>query len=365
VVSNIPNPNLKWEKTAQFNFGLDLGFFNRRINVAFDAYSSTTKDLLLNVPVPDITGFASQLTNIGKLRNRGIELNINTINTQGEFVWSSDLNFSLNRNKVLQLGPNNAPINYNDFSVAVRTEVGQPISNYYGYIFDGVYKNQSEVDASVHYPGTTAGDPIVRDVNNDGEITADDRTIIGNYQPTFIAGFKNTFSYKGIELSILLQGSYGSEIVNQQVRYSALWNGGRNGFADLSNYWKSESDPGDGKHFKPTIEPKGLQNQFSSYWVEDGSFLRVRNVRLSYSLNPQILDKLNILKAVRVYVNAENLFLFTKYSHYDPENTTYNSTSFSGISTTTSAFPSGAFLGVDYGSYPVPRVITVGVKADF
>jgi TonB-linked SusC/RagA family outer membrane protein len=365
LVNNIPNPNLKWEKTAQFNAGLDLSLFNRRVNVAFDAYSSTTKDLLLNVPVPDITGFSSQLTNIGKLRNRGIELNINTVNTTGAFGWQTDFNFSINRNEVLQLGPNNAPINYNDFSVAVRTEVGQPISNYYGYIFEGVYQNQAQIDGSPHYPGTTPGDPIVRDVNNDGEITADDRTTIGNYQPTFIAGFKNTFTYKGIELSILLQGSYGSEIVNQQVRYSGLWNGGRNGFADLSNYWRSESEPGDGKHFKPTIEPKGLQNQFSSYWVEDGSFLRVRNIRLGYSLNPKLFERMNIVKAVRVYVNAENVFLFTKYSNYDPENTTYNATSFSNTSTTPAAIPSGAFLGVDYGSYPVPRVITIGLKADF
>lgn len=365
LVGNISNPDLRWEKTTQINAGLDIGLFDNRVNITLDVYNSTTKDLLLNVPVPDITGFASQLTNIGKLRNKGLELNINSRNIQGPIGWTTDFNFSFNRNKVLQLGQNDAPINYTDFSVAVRTEVGQPISNYYGYIFDGVYQNQAQIDATPHDASTTPGDPIVRDVSEDGLITADDRTTIGNYQPSFISGMTNTFTYKNFEFSFLLQGSYGGEIVNQQVRYSGLWNAGRNAFESVSNYWKSESDPGDGKHFKPTVEPKGLQNQFSSYWVEDGSYLRVRNIRLSYSLGESIIKRLGSVKSARVYVNLENVFLFTNYTNYDPENTTYNATSFSNTSTTASTFPTGAFLGVDYGSYPVPRIITFGIKADF
>lgn len=366
-VVNIPNEGLKWEKTTQYNAGLDMGLFNNRLNIAFDAYYSVTNDLLLNVPVPDITGFTNQLTNIGRLRNQGLELNISTKNITGAFSWTTDLNFSINRNKVLQLGPNNAPINYSDFSVNVRTEVGQPISNYYGYIFDGVYQNQAQINASPHDATTTPGDPIVRDVNGDGKITADDRTNIGNYQPKFIGGITNTLSFKGIEFSFLLQGSYGGKIANQLVRYSGLWNGGRNAYADAYNYWRSESDPGDGKHFKPTVEPKGLQNQFSTYWVEDGSYLRVKNIRLSYTLPQSLFRGVPALKAVRAYVNAENVFLFSKYTNYDPENTTYNATAYSPTATaaTTAAFPTGAFLGVDYGSYPVPRVITIGIKADF
>ncbi|MGI4021138.1 MAG: TonB-dependent receptor [Janthinobacterium lividum] len=363
--TNISNSDLKWEKTTQYNGGFDLGMFNNRLNLSVDAYYSVTKDLLLNVPVPDITGFSTQLTNIGKMRNKGLEVSVSSRNLIHKFTWTTDFNISMNRNKVLQLGPNNAPINYTDFSVAVRTSVGQPISNYYGYVFDGVYKNQAQIDATPHYAGTTSGDPVVKDVNGDGKITADDRTTIGNYQPKFISGITNTFGYKGIEFSFLLQGSYGSKIANQLVRYSGLWNGGRNAYADAFNYWRSESNPGDGKHFKPTVEPKGLQNQFSSYWIEDGSYLRIKNIRLSYALPKSLFNHLSAIKGVRIYANAENVFLFSKYTNYDPENTTYSATTYSPTATSASAVPTGAFLGVDYGSYPVPRVITFGIKADF
>ncbi|MGV3706324.1 MAG: TonB-dependent receptor [Arcticibacter sp.] len=364
-ITNVLNPDLKWERTSQTNLGLDIGLFSNRLNIGFDAYYSETKDLLLNVPVPDITGFATQLTNIGKMRNKGLELNISSRNIARAFTWTTDLNFSMNRNKVLQLGPNNAPLNYNDFSVAVRTEVGQPISNYYGYIFDGVYQNQEQINGSPHVPSTTPGDPVVRDVNGDGAITADDRTIIGNYQPDFIAGMTNTVGYKGFEFSFLLQGTYGGEIANQLIRYSGLWNGGRNAYASAYNYWRSESDPGDGTHFKPTVDPKGLQNQFSSYWIEDGSYLRLKNIRLSYALPGSLFRNFAGIKGARVYVNAENVHLFSKYTNYDPENTTYTATTYSPTATTAAAIPTGAFLGVDYGSYPVPRVITLGVKVDF
>ncbi|WP_207535183.1 SusC/RagA family TonB-linked outer membrane protein [Desertivirga arenae] len=372
-ITNIQNPDLKWEKTNMFNTGIELGLFKNRVNLNAEFYNSITNDLLLNVPVPDITGFSTQLTNIGKLRNRGVELSLNTKNVVGKFNWSTDFNISGNRNKVLQLGPGNAPLIYQDFVVAVKTEVGQPISNFYGYIFDGVYKNQAEIDAGPAKGDgvTTPGDPRVRDVDGDGKITEADRTTLGNNQPNFIAGLTNSFSFKGIEFSFMLQGSFGGEITNQLVRYNGIWNGGRNAYAEVANYWKSESDPGDGKHFKPTISPKGYQEKFSSYWVEDATFVRLRNIRVSYALPTKLFAKTPVKKA-RVFLNAENVHLWSKYLNYDPENTTYNSTSFSNIysnatPTATSAVtvPTGAFIGVDYGSYPNPRVITFGAKLDF
>jgi TonB-dependent starch-binding outer membrane protein SusC len=271
---------------------------------------------------------------------------------------------SVNRNKVLQLGPGDAPIVYTDFVVTVKTEVGQPLSNYYGYEVDGVYKNQAEIDASPHDPTTTPGDPIVRDVNQDGKITEADRTTLGNYQPNFTSGLTNTFSYKGVELSFMLQGSFGGEIANQLIRYNGIWNGGRNAYAEVANYWKSESDPGDGKHFKPTVAPKGLQEKFSSYWVEDGSFVRIKNVRVSYALPSSLLTRLPV-KSARLFLNAENVHLFSKYLNYDPENTTYPATTYSPTSTASSGIPSGAMLGVDYGSYPVPRIVTLGARFEF
>jgi len=372
-VTNIENADLKWEKTNMFNTGIELGLFKNRVNVSAEYYNSTTNDLLLNVPVPDITGFSTQLTNIGKLRNKGFEASLNTKNIVGKFNWTTDFNISLNRNKVLQLGPGNAPLIYTDFVVQVKTEVGQPISNFYGYIFDGVYMNQAEIEAGpARGDGvTTPGDPRVRDVDGDGKITEADRTTIGNIQPDFIAGLTNSFSYKGFEMSFMLQGSFGGEITNQLIRYNGIWNGGRNAYAEVANYWRSEADPGDGKHFKPTISPKGYQEKFSSYWVEDATFVRLRNIRVSYTLPSKLFVK-SPVKGIRVFMNAENVYLWSKYLNYDPENTTYSSTSYSNIysnavpsATSSVSVPSGAFLGVDYGSYPNPRIITFGAKFDF
>ncbi|MCE7072246.1 TonB-dependent receptor [Dyadobacter sp. CY327] len=369
-VSNLANSGLRWEKTNQFNVGVDLAIFNNRVNLSAEYYNSITRDMLLFVPVPDITGFSSQLTNIGKMRNRGVELNISTKNLAGPVTWTTDFNVSRNRNKVLQLGPGNAPIQYVDNVVTVRTEVGQPVSNFYGYVFDGVFNNQGEIDAYPHHASTTPGDPRVRDVNGDGKISDADRTILGNYQPDFTAGITNTVGYKGFELSFLFQGSFGGEIANNNVRYLGTWDNGRNFFESMYNYWRSEAQPGDGKHFKPSVNYLGLQKQFSSYWVEDASFVRLRNVRVSYSLPAKWTNKLKIGSA-RVYVNAENVHLFSKYTGYDPENTTYGTTSYSSSMETAGSYSSGnapvpgAFQGVDYGSYPLPRTITVGIKADF
>jgi len=373
AISNIANTNLKWERTTQFNLGLDLKLLNNRLGLSAEYYKSTTNDMLLNVPVPDITGFSTQLTNIGKMENKGVELNLNTQNVQTpKFSWSTDFNFSSNRNKVLQLGQNNAPITYTDFVVTVKTEVGQPISNFFGYIVDGVFKNQAQVDATPHYSTTKPGDPIIRDVNGDGKITVDDRTTLGNYQPDFMAGITNNFSYKGFDLSFMFQGSFGGEIVNQNFRYSGFWNNGRNMYAGVANRWRSESDPGDGTHFRATLGLTGLQDQFTSLWVEDASFVRLKNIRISYTIPSFITQKIH-LKTARVYVNAENVYLWSKYTNYDPENTTYNASNFSGEANGNSSSglnasgnaPNGAFIGVDYGSYPIPRVITIGAKIDF
>ncbi|WPU94091.1 TonB-dependent receptor [Mucilaginibacter sabulilitoris] len=362
TVSNISNPDLKWEKTNQFNLGLDIGLIKNRVNFTAEFYNSITNNLLLNVPVPDITGFSTQLTNIGKVRNRGLEFSLNTKNTVGAFKWSTDFNLSFNRNKVLQLGPGNAPLLFTDYVVQVKTEVGQPVSNFYGYIFDGVYKNQAAIDGSPHVAGTTPGEPIVRDVNKDGKIDANDQTTIGNAQANFASGITNTFSYKGFEFSFMFQGSFGGQITNQLTRYLGIWNGGRNAYAGVANYWKSESDPGDGVHFKPSISPTAMEQSFSSYWVESATWVRLKNIRLSYTLPKSWLQHTPV-KGARIYVNAENVHLFSKYKNFDPENTTYPSTVPS--STPSTGVPSGAFYGVDYGSYPVPRVITFGAKLDF
>lgn len=343
--STISNPDLKWEKTGQFDLGLNVGLFGNRIYFEADYYYSKTQDLLLNVPVPAITGYTQQLTNIGRVRNAGLEFLLNTKNLVGDFKWETSFNISMNRNKVLKLGPNNSPIYINNWGTT-KTEIGQPVANYYGYIFDGVFKNQEEVDNYPHVSSTTPGDPIVRDVNNDGVIDDNDRTVIGNAQPDFTYGLTNTFTYKNFDLTVVLQGSEGNEIMNSSTRFLKYYNGNRNGYKEIVNYWKSESNPGDGIHFKPYLNYPGLQTQFSSYWVEDGSFLRISNVRLGYNFPEKLLKKTPFSTA-RLYVNVDNLHVFSKFVGYDPEN---------------SVFTDALNTGNDYGAYPIPMTITFGVK---
>jgi len=346
IVNTMTNPDLRWEKSEQLNVGLDMLFFDQRIGLTLDLYNSVTKDLLLGIPVPDITGFATQLSNIGKMRNRGIEVALTTKNLTNNLKWTTDFNIAVNRNKVLELGSNGDPIYTNDYGTT-KTEIGRPIANYYGYVFNGVYNTQEQIESSPHTANTTPGDPIVVDINKDGVINENDRTIIGNYQPDFTAGLTNTFSYKGFEFSFMLQGVFGNEILNQEARFTKIYNGSRNAYSSVNNYWKSPENPGDGKIFKPSIAYSGLQQQFSNYWVEDGTFVRIKNISLSYAPSAAFLDKVRFFKDLRVYVNVENLHVFSNYSGFDPENSSYST---------------GLMLGADYGSYPIPRNITFGIK---
>jgi TonB-dependent starch-binding outer membrane protein SusC len=370
---SISNPNLKWEITSQHNIGIDLGLLNNRINVTIDAYKSVTKDMLLNVPVPVYTGFTTQLTNIGSMQNKGFELGISSKNIDGKiFKWSTDFNLSVNRNKVLKLGPNNAPIEIDEWGYFV-TEVGQPLSNYKGYIFDGIYQNQAQVDNSVRYAGAAPGDPIIRDVNGDKKSDVNDRTILGNSQADFTAGITNTVKYKGFEFSFMLQGVFGNEIWNQQTRFSKFWNDSRNSYASVTNYWKSEQEPGDGKTFKPyatypatALGKAAFIQGYSNYWMEDGSFVRLKNIRLSYML-PEKLFKRMPVRGARIYVNAENVYVFSKYVGFDPENSTYSvgTSSVPGANGGNAANSPGLLLGADYGAYPIPLMVTFGAKIDF
>lgn len=347
--TNLPDPELKWEKTGQVNLGVDAGLFNNRINLSLDVYYSKTRDLLLDVPVPVLTGFKSRLTNIGELENRGIEFLISTRNIDREFTWTTDFNISANRNKVLKLGANNAPILVNTNDAISKTEVGQPIGNYYGYIFDGVL-SQADIDSGIPvYPGSEAGDPKVRDVTGEGIVDSNDRTIIGNYQPDFTWGMTNNFSYKGIELSVMLTGSEGGEIMNQHSRFLKSFNGNRNAYQSSSNFWKSDADPGDGHIFKPRVTQNTVQAQSSTYWVEDASFVRIKNIRLGYNFPSAMVKKWN-LSNLKLYVNLENVYVFSDYSNYDPEGST---------------FQSGYRVGYDYGAYPNPFSATVGLNVSF
>src|SRR5690606_262240 len=210
----------------------------------------------------------------------------------------------------------------------------------------GVYNNITEIQNSPHEGTTRPGDPIIVDSNGDGQVMPDDRTVFGNDRANFIGVFTTRFGYKGIELSVLLLGRSGGEIVNQNYLFLGFWNSGRNLFAGANNFWESEQNPGDGVNPRPSANRRPFQQGFSTLWVEDASFIRVKNITLSYNLPQSVLRK-TPFNNFRVFVNADNVKLFSKYKGYDPENTTYKATNYSagtsaantGVST--SSFPSG------------------------
>ncbi|MFD1143585.1 TonB-dependent receptor [Larkinella insperata] len=348
---NYPNPDLGWEKTRQWNIGFDLGLLNERVRLEADFYNSRSVDLLLSVPVPTLTGYANQLQNIGQLENKGMEYLLRTRNTVGAFKWSTDFNISFNKNTVLALGPDQRPIyaGAQNAGNTFITTIGQPIATFFGYQYDGIFKNQAELDAAPHLANDRPGDPRYVDVNKDGQITAADKTYLGNNQPKFIFGFSNDFAYRGFDLNIQLTGSQGAKLFSFFNRMVGIYHGDRNGLVKLNNRWRSETDPGSGDILRANRDPKSLQKEPSSYWVEDGSFVRIRNVSLGYTVPNALLKSIRI-KGLRAYLTGQNLYTFTKYPGYDPE---------------TSSEGNGLSRGGDYLGYPAARTLIVGLNVTF
>ena len=326
--NNIENSQLTWEKQSSINFGLDLSLFNSRINLSAEYSITNNRDLLLNVDVPRITGFSTSLQNIGEVENKGWEFTLNTHNLKGVVDWKTNFNISAFRNKVLKLGPEGAPlINTNHI-----TEIGQPMGMFYGYQQDGIFKNQAELDAGpIWAPGSPdrsrVGDIRFKDISGpdgvpDGIISTHDRTIIGNPYPKFYYGMTNTVSYQNFILSISLAGSYGNQVFNgndnqlyTRARYKQ--------YAIVKDYWKSENDPGDGIQPRPNNAPKGGLREKSTRFIDTGSYMKVNNINLSYSFPGRMVQSI-YLSGLRVYVIANNPFIFTKFRDFNPE--VYHST---------------------------------------
>ncbi|GEO06457.1 SusC/RagA family TonB-linked outer membrane protein [Adhaeribacter aerolatus] len=348
--SSITNPDLGWERTQQLNFGLDYGMFNNRVILEGDYYISKSDGLLLDVPIPVVSGFGSVFQNIGKLENKGVELALTTQNLTGPFEWSTQINFSRNRNKLLALGPNDAPMNLNaNNSLPVRNEVGQPIFNFYGYKYLGVYKNQAELDADpARLPTFKPGDGRYEDLNKDGKLNSEDRTIIGNPAPDFTYGITNNFKFKNFDLSILFQGVQGSEVFDNNLRRSLFYHEGRNYAKSVVNRWRSEAEPGDGYHPKVTVDLHGFEHIPSSFWVVEGSYLRLKSLTLGYNISPQLLSKIK-LASLRVYLNGQNLFTAKNANLFDPEN-------FSGGADQTLQ------RGVSHSPYPTAKTYSFGIN---
>jgi TonB-linked SusC/RagA family outer membrane protein len=345
--SSLANSQLGWERSRQLDAGIDLGLFNNRILILVDYYQRTTKDLLLSVNVPTVTGFSSAVKNIGKMENKGWEFGINTRNLTRTLIWNTSLNLSFNRNKVIALGPTGDPIrSASGVGESNITQIGAPIGSIYGYRQLGVFKDQADLDSYPHDATAKPGDVKYEDINGDKVINANDRTIIGNNQPDFVYGLTNTFNYKGFDLNVAIQGTQGGEILNLSRRFFENLEGNANQLTTVLNRWRSPSDPGDGKTPRANARTTGNNNAISTRWVEDGSYLRIQNISIGYQLPSSLISKAK-LQQVRIYASGQNLFTFTKYLNFNPEVSNYE----------------GPLTGgVDYGVYPLAKTFTLGIN---
>lgn len=329
--NNMPNPNLKWETTAQLDIGIDAGFLNDRYTLTLDVYRKLTTDLLLSRALPPTSGFSSIVENVGEMENKGVEITLGTQQDLGPVHWTSQLNISANRNKVLKMY-NGQPID--DLGRGGnRVMEGQPIGIFYSFKWLGV--------------DPSTGDVVYFDKNLDNAITeTEDRMVVGNPHPDFIGGFTNTFSYKGFDLNVFFQFSYGNDVFNGSRLFLESLQGGDNQLAAVKRRWRQPGDITD-------IPRAGAfpQNKLvSSRFLEDGSYLRLKNLTLGYTLNRDLTQRMHI-SSLRVYMSAQNLLTFTKYTGLDPE------VNYSGNST--------QVMGTDFFTFPQARTITLGLNLKF
>jgi TonB-dependent starch-binding outer membrane protein SusC len=331
------NRSLGWETNTSYNAGLDFSILKGRIQTSIDYYTRKTTDLLLRAPVSSLTGFTSSWQNVGDILNQGVEINITTKNDFGKLGWMGVVNASYNTNKVLRLGYDNTPISAGFSGLTSIIEVGQPLYAFKLYDVIGVYKNQAEVDAGPKMAKTIPGDSKYRDVNGDGIIDNNDRTIVGNPQAPFAFGFRNEFKYNKFTLSVLMNAQLGGMIYSMIGRSIDRPGMGYlyNKLAKWENRWKSADSPGDG------MTPSMLASTGAYYdtrWLYSSDYLRVKNVTLGYSIPKQ-----KWFTNARVYVSIENAFIWHKYSGgYTPEAANNE--------------------GGDYGGYPQAKTFSIGLN---
>ena len=354
------NPDLKWESSYQTNFGIDIGLVENRVNLSIDYYNIDTKDLILgNNGIPEYFGFQNDeiLTNLGEINNTGIELSLNTRNVvNGDFRWSTDFNFSKNKNKVVALINDadlfgNAAPSYFSHDRSYVLRVGEEVGLFWGYDYQGVYQGGEAPAGTQPLTGGVAGDPLFADIDGDGEITESDRTIIGNPNPDFTFGLSNNFSYKSFDLNIFFQGSQGGDIFN--MTNVQLNNGDANTTRDyFNNAWTSSNTDTDA----PRVG-NNSNREISSRFVEDGSYVRLKNIALGYNLPTSLSDKINV-GGIRVTLSAQNLLTFTSYSGLDPEVNYFGA---SGNNNTSS----NTVQGFDFGNYPTIKSYSFNVNVKF
>jgi TonB-linked SusC/RagA family outer membrane protein len=396
--ANIANTGVKWETQEQTNIGLDLGFLNDRITFTGDVYNKASKDMLMSMQLPSYMGtqgngssaLAAPKGNYGEINNKGLELQITGRPFVGDFEWESSFQISFNKNKLVALsGTTNANlVGYGQWNDVVSvSQIGQPLYNFYGYVVEGVYEDLADIQnspVSDHYPSDGVfnpnstvwpGDLKFKDINGDGKIDENDRTVIGNPLPDFTFGFTNTFRYKNFDLSIFINGSVGNDVLNYtsislthmnsswtnqlttvkdraqlvQVDPTKTYADGSWWYYDVTNVKVANPDT---KIPRATTADPNDNDRISSRYIEDGSYVRLKNITLGYTFPKKSLRKLH-LESLRLYANLQNICTITGYSGYDPE---------VGASTQDSK---GLVYGVDYGRYPSPTVYSFGLNISF
>ena len=394
---NIPNLDVKWEKQEQIDLGLDLGFLNDRINVTLDWYQKESKDMLMELQLPSYMGTSGNgnsklnapMGNYGHIRNSGFELTLNTHPLVGKFQWDSEFQISWNKNKLIALNgtASSAIMGYAQWeqTLVSKTDIGGSLYNFYGYVTDGIYQDLADLERSPKpekYPANGVfnsantvyvGDIKFKDINGDGVINEKDMTNIGSPMPKFTYGWTNTFRYKGFDMSIFINGSYGNKVMNLTKRgltnMSSVW---CNQHSDVLN--RARLAPidasivyADGSKWYDHVEnvkvanpnaslPRAIigdpndNDRISDRYVEDGSYLRMKNISLGYTFPKKWIGKIGI-ENLRLYCNIQNLFTITGYDGYDPE---------IGVSTM-----SANVYGVDYGRYPSPTTYSFGLNMSF
>ncbi len=356
----MPNPNVRWESVMQANLGFDASLLNNRIGITFDAFVKNTENMLVRGAVPISTGYRDYafgqdlrpFVNAGKMRNSGVEVSVNTNNLNGAFTWNTSLNFTFIRNQIVNLndtvplpaGQIDGNINY---YVALQQN-GHPYNAFFGYVTNGIFQTQEEVDAyATQQPGddafnrTSPGDIRFKDLNNDGRIDDEDRTFIGNPNPKFIFALNNTFAWKGFDLSIFVQGLAGHKIFNANRIWQEGMSVAQNQTTAVLDRWTPENT---GASIPRAIYNDPNKNsRGSDRFIEDGSYVRIKNVTLGYTLPKAYTEKLKLTTA-RIYASGQNLYTFTNYSGIDPE---------VGVN------------GIDFNVYPVTRTISFGVNVSF
>lgn len=334
TMNELRNSDLTWETTTQTNFGIDLTLLKNRLTFALDYYSKFTTNMLMYVNLPTGRSTASTITrNEGEMTNKGFEFSVNSRNIDGKFKWTTDFNISTNKNELTKLALsqvyNAAKTSENIIENVVRNEPGHSLGGFYGFFSDGV--------------DSETGELIYRDVNEDGSFTASDKAYIGDPNPDFTYGMTNIFSYKNLNLSVLIQGSYGNDIFNASRMETEGMYDDKNQSTRVLDRWRR---PG----MITTIPKANYDMKISSYFIEDGSFIRIKDVTLSYNVAASKMKKLGITR-LQPYVTASNLVTFTKYLGFDPEVNQWGN--------------SGTVQGIDWGTYPQTRTFIVGLNVEF